>query len=141
MDQNFDEAGFKDAVERHWKYHRPCRHRMRSSERLADGTMQFSAAPIFQEILGGDQDGMKVWSAFEMNLSDLFSEPSIEITEVGFRSVCIECTPTPFVGVRGTYKEQPFVLMIHLQPIADTEPVEIIDTIKNTTRAINGRQP
>ena len=140
MDRDFDEVGFKAAVERHWKYHRPCRHRMWSSERLEDGTMKLSAAPIFQEILGGDQDGMKVWSAFEMNLSDFFTEPGIEITEVGFRSVCIECTPTPFVGVRGKYKGQSFVLLIHLQPIPDTEPVEIIDTIKNTTRRINHEQ-
>jgi hypothetical protein len=103
--------------------------------------MRFSVAPVFQEILGGDQDGMKVWSAYEMNLSDLFAEPGIEITEVGFRTVCIECSPTPFVGVRGNYKGQPFVLMIHLQPIADTEPVEIIDTINNQTRAMKEKQP
>ena len=138
---NFDEIGFKDAVERHWTYHRTCRHRMWSSERIEDGTIKLSSAPIFQEILGGDQDGLHVWSGFEMNLTELLSQESIEVTEVGFRSYCIDCTPNPFVGIKGKYKGCPFILMIHLQPIADTEPVEIIDTINNQTRAIKGRQP
>ena len=71
----------------------------------------------------------------------LFRSPGIEITEVGFKSYCIECTPTPFVGVRGNYKKRPFVLMLHLQPLEDTEPVEIIDTIKNQTRVIQEKQP
>jgi hypothetical protein len=140
MCQDFDEAGFKAAVERHWKYHRPCRHRLWSSERLEDGKMKLSSVPVFQEILGGDQDGLQVWTAYEMNLTDFFAEPGIEVNEVGFRSLCIECTPNPFVGIRGRYKGHPFILTIYMQPIDDTEPVEIIDTINNQTRAVKGRK-
>ena len=103
--------------------------------------MQFEVAPIFQEILGGDQDGMQVWSGYEMNLTDFFAVPGIEVTEIGFKSLCVECALNPFIGIRGEYKNGPFILTIYLQPIADTEPVEIIDTIKNQTRAIKGRQP
>ncbi len=141
MAAEFDEVGFKTVVEKHWNYHRPCRHRQWSTTQLEGGITQLSSAPVLQEVLGGSEDGMRVWSAFSMHLSDLFSEPGIEVTEVGFRSFCIECTPTPFVGIRGKYKGRPFVLMIHLEPIPDTEPVEIIDTINNETRAIKGRQP
>lgn len=136
----FDEVGFKTIVEKHWKYHRLCRHRI-WSERVEDDVTQFEVAPIFQEVVGGSEDGMRVWSAFSMHLSDLFSEPGLEVGEFGFRSYCIECTPIPFFGVRGKYKGRPFVLTIHLEPIPKTEPVEIIDTINNETRAIKEKQP
>ena len=103
--------------------------------------MQFEAAPVFQEVLGGDQDGLRVWSAYSMRLSDLFSEPGIEITEFGFRTYCVECNKTHFVGVRGKYKGQPFVLMIHLEPIPGSQTVEVIDSIMNETRAIKEKHP
>jgi hypothetical protein len=134
---DFDEVGFKTIVEKHWKYHRPCLHRLWSSERLEDA-MQFEVAPVFQEVGGGSDDGMRVWSAFSIHLSDFFAEPGIETTEFGVRSYCIECTPTPFFGVRGKYKGRPFLLMVHLEPIADSKPVEVIDTNNNVVRAIKG---
>jgi len=136
----FDVVGFKTAVEKHWNYHGPCRHRLWSSGRIGD-VMQFEAAPVFQEILGGDQDGLRVWTAFSMNASNWFSEPGIEVTEFGFRSYCVECTPTPFFGVRGKYKGHPFVLMIHMEPIPQSKTVEVIDTLGDEVRAIKERQP
>lgn len=136
MTAEFDVVGFKTIVERHWNYHRPsCRHRL-WSERVENDVMQLEVAPIYQEVLGGEQDGLRVWTAYSMRLSDLFSEPGLEVTEVGFRTYCLECNQTPFVGVRGKYKGHPFVLMIHLEPIPESQTVEIIDTIKNETRAI-----
>jgi len=139
MNNEFDEVAFRDAVERHWKYDGTCRHRLWSTTRLEGGVMQFSAAPIFQEILSGDEDGIRVWTSYSMRLSDLLAEPGFEVTEFGFRSYCPGSTPTPFVGIRGKFKNRPFILMIHLEPIPETEPVEIIDTIKNQTRAMKGR--
>ena len=135
MTDEFDVVGFKTAVEKHWNYHRPCRHRLWSSGRVGD-VIQLEVAPVFQEVLGGDQDGLRVWSAYSMRLSELFSEPGLEVTEFGYRSFCVECTPTPFFGIRGEYKGHPFVLMIHLEPIPDSQTVEVIDSIKNGTRAI-----
>jgi len=140
MNDEFDVIGFKTIVEKHWNYHRPsCRHRL-WTERVESDVMQFEVAPVFQEVLGGGEDGMRVWTAYSMHLSALFSEPGLDVTELGFRTYCIECTPTPFFGVRGKYKGRPFVLMIHLEPIPDSETVEIIDSIKNETRAIKERQ-
>ena len=139
MTDEFDVVGFKTAVEKHWNYHRPCRHRLWSSGLVGDG-MQFEVAPVFQEVLGGDQDGLRVWSAFSMNLSEFFSEPGLEVIEFGFRSYCAECTPTPFFGIRGKYKGKPFVLMIHLEPIPGSQTVEVIDTLGDEVRAIKERQ-
>src|SRR5450432_2751641 len=104
MKNEFDEIGFKTIVEKHWKYHRPCLHRLWAVEPVEDGVMQLFVSPIFQEVLGGSEDGMRVWSAYSMHASDLFSEPGLEVGEFGLRSLCIECTQLPFFGVRGKYK-------------------------------------
>lgn len=136
MSDEFDEVGFRTIVEKHWKYHRPCLHRLWSTEQVQDDVMQFEVAPVFQEVGGGSDDGMRVWSAFSMHLSDFFAEPGIEVEEFGLRSYCIECTPVPFFGVRGKYKGRPFHLILNLEPIADSKPVEIIDTNNNVVRAI-----
>ena len=140
MTDEFDVVGFQTVVERHWDYHRPCRHRLWSSGSVGDA-MQLEVAPIFQEVLGGDQDGLRVWTAYSMRLSDLFSEPGIEVTEFGFRTYCVECNPTPMFGVRGKYKGHPFVMMIYLEPIPQSKTVEVIDTLGDEVRAIKERQP
>jgi hypothetical protein len=136
MNIDFDEIGFKDLIGRHWDSHRTCRHQMWSATKLDDGVMQLSVAPIFQQILGGAEDGKLVWTGFSMRLHELFAEPSLEMTEVGFRSYCESCTLNPFIGISGNYKHRPFILTIHLEPVLDTDPIEVIDTINNQTRAI-----
>jgi hypothetical protein len=133
---DFDEIAFKEVVTRHWNYHRTCRTTLWSTTRLEGGVVQFSVAPGFREIFGGSEDGQRLWTGYSMRLSDLFAEPEVNVTEFGFRSYCEECTPTPFVGIRGTFKNCPFILMVHLQPIPETKPCEIIDTITNQTRAV-----
>ena len=137
----FDATSFKALVEKHWQYHRTCHHLRWKLERVGEDLMQLEAAPVYQDIFGGSDDGLKVWSAFSMNLSDLFAEPGVDVSEFGFLSYCAECTPVPFFGVRGTFKGRPFLLKLHLEPIPNSVPVEVIDTIKNETRAIKETQP
>ncbi|HBJ33568.1 MAG TPA: hypothetical protein DDZ51_02170 [Planctomycetaceae bacterium] len=136
MSETFDEIGFETIIVRHWLYHRICRHRMWSATKLDDGVMQISMAPVFQQILGGPEDGTLVWASFSMRLNELFAEPNLEVTEFGFRSYCEKNTPTPVIGIRGHYKLHPFTLTIHLEPLLETDPIEVVDTIKNQTRAI-----
>lgn len=137
----FDITGLQTLVEKHWTYHAPCHHLNWKVERVGEDLMQLDAAPVYQDILGGSQDGLKVWSGFSMHLSKLFAEPDVEVTEHGFMTYCIECTPTPFFGVNGKYKGRGFLLKLYLEPIPASETVEIIDTLKNETRSIIGRQP
>jgi len=101
-----------------------------------DGVTQVSMAPVFQQIVGGPDDGMLVWASFSMRLNELFAEPHLEVTEFGFRSYCEKNTPTPIIRIRGTYKQLLFTLTIHLEPLLETDPIEAIDTINNQTRAI-----
>ena len=50
-------------------------------------------------------------------------------------SFCNECTPYPKLMIKGKFEGHPFLLHIYLEPIADTETVEIIDTVNKTIRA------
>ena len=140
MDQ-FDIAGFKQAVERRWEHHAICHHLLWSINERDDGVWQIEVAPVYQEVLGGEDDGKKVWTGFEFDLTGLFGEPGVFALEFGAVSYCIECNnATPIIAVRGRYQGVPFVMKLHLEPIPDSDPVEIIDTIKNEVRAIKGEQ-
>jgi hypothetical protein len=86
-------------------------------------------------------DGMKVWTGFEFDLSGFFGEPGVFALGFGAVSYCVDCNATPIIAVRGRFQGVPFVMKLHLEPVPESEPVEIIDTIKNETRAIRGRQP
>lgn len=131
--QQFDEIGFRAIVAKHWKYHRPARNRLWSFEQLENGVTKIEVSPIYQQFGGGPLDGLSVAAAYSMNLTGLMNEFGVEVTEIGFRSLCSECTKIPFVGLRGTFNGLPFVAMIYLEPVED-EAVEIIDTFTEEIR-------
>ena len=97
---------------------------------MENGAYQIDVAPVLQEIFGGPEDGKRVWAAFEFHLSGLSTEPGIEFHEYGAAS------RSPFVGISGEYFGQQFVLRIHQEPIADSEIVEVVDTVRNEVRTV-----
>jgi hypothetical protein len=137
----FDIDGFRQIVGNHWRHQSPCAHLNWSIFERDDGIWQVEVAPVFQEVFGGEDDGKKVWAGFEFSLSGLFADEGMFALEFGAVSYCVDCNATPIIAVRGRYEGVPFVLKLHLEPIPESEPVEIIDTLKNETRAIRGRQP
>jgi len=137
MDQ-FDIDGFKQAVEHRWEHHGNSHHLLWSINERDDGVWQIEVAPVYQEVLGGEDDGKKVWTGFEFDLSGFLKGQDVFALEFGAASYCVECNATPIIAVRGRFQGQPFVLKLHLEPIPDSEPVEIIDTLKNEVRAIKG---
>lgn len=122
----FDEVGFRELIAKHWQYHRPCRDRLYRSSKISPDVTQVEFSPIYQEVLGGNADGLRFWSGYSVNLTDFFAEPEVEVSEFGFSSYCSECAMIPFVGIRGTYKQEKFVAMIYLEPSA-VEPIELIN--------------
>ncbi len=128
-------AKFKRAVERHWQYHAPS-HVLVWHHHEADDGWHIEVAPAFQEVVGGEQDGSKVWAGFRYDVSGLLAERGILIESILASSYCIECSETPYIGIRGTYFGESFRLKLHLEPIPNSEPVEIIDTIKQQVREI-----
>jgi hypothetical protein len=140
MPHTFNIAEFKQAVERHWRYHSPCRTLLWNVQE-ADDEWQIEVAPPFQEVFGGEQDGIMVWAALRFDLSGFSTERGVLIDSLLASSYCIECNQTPYVGLRGTYLGRAFSLRLHLEPIPNTEPVEIIDTIKHQVRDFKETQP
>jgi hypothetical protein len=134
----FDIASFRQAVEKHWQHHGNCHHLLWSIKERDDEVWQIEAAPVYQEVLGGEDDGKKVWTGFEFDLSGFLAEQEVFALGFGAVSYCVDCNATPIIAVRGRYQGQPFVMKLHLEPIPESEPVEIIDTLKGEVRAIEG---
>jgi len=128
---------FKQAVARHWRHHAPCEHLNWQVQDGEDGT-QIEVAPVYQEVLGGKQDGENVWAGFRFDLSGFFAERGLMVENVLAASYCTKCSETPNIAIRGTYFAQAFALRLHLEPVPGSEQAEVIDTISGKVRAIEG---
>jgi hypothetical protein len=136
----FDIAEFKQAVERHWRYHAPCETLLWNVQEADDG-WQIEVAPAFQEVVGGEQDGMKVWAGFRFDVSAFLAERGVLVETVLAASYCVECAETPHFLITGSYFGESFRLKLHLEPIPNSEPMEIIDMLKHRVRNITEKQP
>lgn len=130
---------FKQAVERHWQHHAMCQHLLWKVEQGIDCD-QIEIAPVFQEVVGGEQDGMTVWSGFRFDFSSFLAERGVLVDGLLASSYCQGCSETPHMLIKGSYFGESFLLKLHLEPIPNSEPVEIIDTLKKETRAIKEKQ-
>lgn len=133
----FDGFALMQTVWHHWHYHSPCEQFFWQSEQADDGTWRNDAAPVYQEIFGGEKDGMQIWAGFEFDVVGLFIEPGFSIKDYGTLSKCPDHNPTPLIGIKGEYFGEPFVLRIHLEPIPDSPVREIVDVLRNEVREIN----
>ena len=133
----FPKADLRRAIERHWSHHAPCNSisvEVRYRPERNDWSVVVS--PPFQEVVGGSQDGEKVWAGFDLDISGLLDEPEFEVDAMGAASYCVQCCPTPFVGFKGRFKGKPFFLRIGLEPIPDSKAVETVDTVRNQVRPV-----
>ena len=131
----FDEAGVRRLIQRHWTNNSPCKslwvevtycpHR---------GDWNVLVAPSFQEIVGGSQDGQLVWSAFSFDISDFLEEPEIEVHSMGMWSFSVEHDSPPMVSFKCRFKGKPFFLRISLEPIKNSKALEFVDVNQNHVR-------
>ncbi len=134
----FDIESFRSVVLSHWKYLSRSNISNWAIHKRDDNVWQIGAAPVFQECYGGTDDGKRVWSAFEFDIMDFLAEPELVVEECGAMSFEEATNTRPFVGFVGSYKGQPFVFQLNLEPIPNTEPLEIVDTIQDVVRPYNG---
>ena len=134
----FDIESFRQKVLSHWKYLSKSNISNWAIHKRDDGIWQIGAAPVFQEVYGGTDDGKRVWSAFEFDLMDFLAEQELVVEECGAMSYEEATNTRPFIGIVGSFKGQPFVFQLNLEPIPDTEPLEIVDTIQDIVRPYNG---
>ena len=134
----FDIESFQNVVRSHWTYLSKGNISNWAIHKRDDNVWQIGSAPVFQEVYGGTDDGKRVWSAFEFDIGGFLVESDVELDECGAMSFEQATNTRPFIGFVGTYKDKPFAFQLHLEPIPDTEPWEILDTIKDEVRPITG---
>ena len=125
-------------IHRHWQYHSPCEHiNIKAYFDVENKLWQIHAAPVYQEVYGGDDDGKKVWAGFLFDMGNFSRETGVWIQEYAVSSYCNECTEHPKIMARGKFQGHQIYFHIFLEPIAETEAVELIDTINFQIRDIS----
>jgi hypothetical protein len=120
---------FTRLVKRAWVNHGPCENIRLSSAFDTDiSEWLIVAAPVFQEVLGGEDDGKIVWTGFVFNTEKLLRAMAVESISAG--SVCNECSPTPTLVIRGRYRGHRVSLKVLLEPVPGSPVVEVIDTLR-----------
>lgn len=126
---------FYDTISKHWQHHAPCEHINLKAEWVKETKCwHIQAAPVFQEILGGEDDGKKVWAGFLFDMMDFSRDEGVWIQEQAYMSVCKECTSNPKIMSKGKFRGRNFYLHIFLEPPEGSDSVEVIDTIKKEIR-------
>ncbi len=135
----FEIESFRDMIRPHWVYHGPCNMMNWAVFARDDEVTQIEVCPTFQIVYGGPDDGKKVWTPFQFQVLDFLNEADLdEVQECGVMTYSLQDGHGPFIGIVGSYRGKPFVLRIHLEPDPTTEPLELIDRIRNEVRAISG---
>lgn len=115
-----------------WSYHTPCKcinFQAWKDDEL--NVWQIKAAPVFQELYGGEDDGKKIWSGFLFDMGNFSKQPGVWIQEQAITSVCAECSNYPKLIAKGRFENHEIMLEVFLEPIVETEVKEIINTITN----------
>lgn len=104
----------------YWQYHQPCKTLdMGCFFDENTGIWNLKVAPVFQEVVGGECDGRKVWSGFVFNIGNFGKAEGVWIQEQIAFSSCNECNPTPKMLVLGKYRGHRFNLHVFMEPLAD----------------------
>lgn len=129
---------FYQAIYDNWQHHAPCDHVNTKAEWCEDTKCwHIHAAPVWQEILGGEDDGKRVWAGFLFEFGNFSRVDGMWIQRQAFSSVCNECTPYPKTICKGRFKGHRFYFHLLLEPPAEMESVEVLDIIKQEVRPIS----
>lgn len=128
---------FFDTIYKCWQYHQPCtRINMQSSWDEDTKIWHIKAAPVFQEVYGGNDDGKRVWAGFIFDMGMFSRAEGVFLKEFAFSSYCNGCSEHPKMMAYGKFEGRSISLQIFLEPVADTETVELLDTINQKIRVL-----
>lgn len=132
----FDQDAFQEVVRMHWHYNALSEQVTWRSMLDEEGIWRCEITAVMQEIYSGEDDGKRVWSGFDFHLSGFFHAPGVEVLDFGAASRCNDDAPIPFVGIKGRYFGEPFVLKIGLEPLPDANISEVVDTVRKVVRKV-----
>ena len=128
------------AVEQDWQHHGPCSRIDLTCGFDDDRRLwRLFAAPVQQEVFGGEEDGRTVWTPFTFDFTDLvrgglFAVPGLVIDRMAVASHDQSEYGCPTLVLKGSCDGDQLVLHVWLDPIPGSEAVEIIDTIREVIR-------
>lgn len=129
---------FYQVIYNNWQHHAPCEHVSTKAEWDEDTKCwHIHAAPVWQEILGGEDDGKRVWAGFLFEFGDFSRVDGMWVQEQAFFSVCSECTPYPKTLTKGRFRGHRFYFHLLLEPPEEMDSVEVLDIINQEVRAIH----
>jgi hypothetical protein len=126
----------KRAVERCWQYHGPAINIGWFQTFDLFNPIILFAYPVHQEIVGGSEDGLKVWTGFRFSVSELLKVDGLKVKNIEGASYCVHCNPHPLVDMAGTFEGNDFDLIVLLEPKFDTDVAELRDAATKTVRPI-----
>jgi hypothetical protein len=89
-------------------------------------------APVYQEVVGGEQDGDVVWTPFVLDLGNLLQDLAPVLRVAGFAATCphMQFGTGPMLLIDGRYGEAPIAIAVHLEPPAEASATEVLDVIQ-----------
>lgn len=122
-------------IEKHWRHHGPCMSIHFDARHTPENeAWEIEAAPAFQEVFGGEQDGQQVWTGFVFEAGEFSKETGLWLQDFAVASQCAACCPRPKVMLKGKYRGHNVFVTIRLEPEKGTEPAELLDTITKEVR-------
>ena len=120
---------FARLIKRSWVNYGPCGNlHLASAFDTESREWQITAAPVFQEVLGGEDDGKTVWTGFVFQADKLMR--AMTVKSISAASIWPDFNRTPTITIRGRYRGHRVCLKVLLEPVPGTPVVEIIDTLK-----------
>jgi len=127
---------FAGIIERCWQHHGACEHlNLKTAYDTETHEWLILASPVFQEVLGGADDGKQVWTAFTFNADAFLRAPGVFVERFAVSSYCARYDAAPKLVFVGKYRSHPIRLTVLLEPQAGSPTAEIIDTLRNEVRA------
>ena len=120
-------------IDKHWQHHGPCQSINFKTYR-SDQAWMICAAPAYQEVYGGDQDGRQVWTGFIFEAGEFSRESGLWIQDFAVGSHCADCNSYPKMMFKGKFQGHNVFVHIMLEPDKESPTVEILDTIKQKIR-------
>lgn len=122
-------------ISRHWQHHGPCESINFMAHKSDDNqAWMIYAAPAYQEVYGGDQDGQQVWTGFIFEAGEFSRESGLWIQDFAVGSHCAACNSYPKMMFKGKFRGHNVFVNIMLEPDKESSTVEILDTIKHEIR-------